>query len=58
MSKAQQAAGTADVTFEVMAKQRFPGESTPNAIASWLATPEGIEAYSDYLAEKAEAGIR
>lgn len=60
LSEMQKAAISADVTFEVMAKQRFPTDRTPDAIVKYLATDEGSRAYSEYVAEKsaAAAGIR
>lgn len=57
LSNVQKAASTAGVSFEILAKKRFPDERTPDAIAKFLTTAEGRESYSEYLEEMADAGI-
>jgi hypothetical protein len=46
------------VTCEVMAKQAFPNDNTPTAVAKFLKTDSGKEFYTGYLEEKAAVGVR
>jgi hypothetical protein len=57
LSKAQEVAVQMDVMCEVLAKQEFPDDKTPTAIAKFLATPRGKEFYDDYLLEKRKVGV-
>jgi hypothetical protein len=57
LSKAHEVAAQMDVSCEVFAKQMFPDDKTPTAIAKYLATPAGAEFYSQYLTEKRDAGV-
>jgi hypothetical protein len=58
LSKAEQTAVVLNGTLEQFAKDAFPDDRTPTAIAKYLATPAGQEFYSDYLEEKANVGVR
>jgi hypothetical protein len=58
LSKAQEVAAQMDVTCEVMAKQAFPNDNTPIAVAKFLGTDSGKEFYTGYLEEKAAVGVR
>jgi hypothetical protein len=57
LSKAQEVAAQMDVTCEVLAKQAFPDDKTPTAIAKFLGTDSGKEFYTGYLEEKAAVGV-
>jgi hypothetical protein len=58
LSKAQEVAAQMDVTCEVMAKQAFPNDNTPTAVAKFLKTDSGKEFYTGYLEEKTAVGVR
>jgi hypothetical protein len=57
LSKAQEVAAQMDVTCEVLAKQAFPDDKTPTAVAKFLETPDGAGFYEQYLTEKRDAGV-
>jgi hypothetical protein len=52
LSKAQEVAAQMDITCEVLAKQAFPNDNTPTAVAKFLKTDSGKEFYTGYLEEK------